>query len=133
MITEKLIAQLREHFPDRKVTFGAPPQPSAVFAAAHPEVGDLEIYDDGDEATIVFQIGGHHHFSPPASKSIDEMEREIVEDVVQFLTRLFANRIVIWWGPTRQSGWVFREKLADKSFKRPNAPLYVWSGPLIGE
>ncbi|MHC9539942.1 MAG: hypothetical protein AB9903_10520 [Vulcanimicrobiota bacterium] len=65
MIRDVLLPKLMDRFPGRGLRTGAPPGLIAVFPAAHPEVGDLTIYDDGEEATVC--IGtithGHHLFS----------------------------------------------------------------------
>jgi hypothetical protein len=47
VIAEKLIPRLKERFPDRPMKIGSPPEAIAVFAAAHPDVGDVQIFDDG--------------------------------------------------------------------------------------
>jgi hypothetical protein len=87
MITEKLIPRLQQHFPDRPVKFGVPPSPVAVFAAQHPEVGDVQIFDDGSELTLAAGHFTHGHFSDFDSQSPDEAEQKIVDDVISFLER----------------------------------------------
>ena len=64
MIRDVLGPALRERFASRTFTTDVPPNPIAVFSAAHSEVGDVSIWDDGDEATV--SIGGisHGHYNP---------------------------------------------------------------------
>jgi hypothetical protein len=96
MIADKLIARLRERFPDRAVTFDVPPAACAVFAAVHPEVGDVKIFDDGSEVTLIAGNFTHGHFSDFGADSVEEAEEMIVNNVVNFLERLFADQVVLW-------------------------------------
>jgi hypothetical protein len=130
VISEKLIPRLQERFPDRALRVGTSPGPVAVFAAAHPDVGDVLIFDDGDELTLVAGKFTHSHFSDFDSKSAEEAEENIVESVIDFLERLFADQVVMWRSHRGSGGWYDRESgqagLAE-------GPRYVWSGPLGGE
>jgi hypothetical protein len=127
MISEKLMPRLQERFPGRPLRFAAPPEPVAVFVAAHSEVGDIQIFDDGSEITLVAGHFTHGHFSDYDSKSADEAEERIVGDVVAFLERLFADRIVLWGSHRGSGGWYDRDRQPSPFV---NGPLYVWSGPL---
>jgi hypothetical protein len=51
-LSEQLIPKLLARFPDRCLRIYQGKQPFATFPASHPEVGDLQIHDDGDELTI---------------------------------------------------------------------------------
>jgi hypothetical protein len=63
-ISEKLIPRLQARFPDRGLRVHEGTQPAATFPAAHPDVGDLCIDDDGVELTIsVGQLTHGHFFS----------------------------------------------------------------------
>ena len=127
MIRDKLIPRLRERFPDRRVSFGEPPGPVAVFAAEHADVGDVEIFDDGGEVTLVTGRFTHGHFSDYVSGCVEEAEQRIVEDVVAFLEDLFADRIVLWGSHAGGGGWYGRDAQPQWPV---TGPLYVWSGPL---
>jgi hypothetical protein len=98
--------------------FGGTDGPLVVFPAAHPEVGDAEIHDNG--ADIIVSIGKftHEHFPT-------------CDDVIAFLDQLFADRIELF-GTGRRGGWRARGakprgKIAKFLFGRRT---YVWSGPL---
>jgi hypothetical protein len=130
MITEKLIPRLQERFADRPLKLGSPPGAIAVFAAAHPDVGDVQIFDDGSEVTLVAGHFTHGHFSDFDSKSPDEAEANIVDDVVAFLERLFTDQVVLWGSHRGSGGWYNRDR-AQSEFAK--GPRYVWSGPLTGE
>jgi len=63
MISAILIPMLEQRFPGRGVKSDARPGPCMTFPAAHPEVGDIQIYDDGDEITLLAGNFTHGHFS----------------------------------------------------------------------
>ncbi len=68
-----------------------------MFPAVHPAVGNLEIYDDGNELTLVAGNFTHGHFSNyDENLSVDQKESAIVDAVVSFLEDLFADRVVLW-------------------------------------
>jgi hypothetical protein len=106
--------------------------PVVVFAAAHPEVGDVEIYDDGDEVTVIIGKFTHEHFpSYDAALAPAEREERVAEHVVTFLEQLFADRVEIFGG-VRGGGWrprgaKPRGRISKFLFGRKT---YVWSGPL---
>ena len=52
MIRYLLLPVLETDFPNRGLRAGEPPDPIAAFPAAHTEVGDVNIYDDGNEAMV---------------------------------------------------------------------------------
>jgi hypothetical protein len=133
MITDKLIHRLRERFAGRAVVFGVPPAACATFAAAHPAVGDIQIFDDGSEVTLMAGRFTHDHFSDFDSKSAEEAENNIVDDVVAFLDRLFADQVVLWGSHRGRGGWYIRGAKEVREAVRSNGPLYVWSGPLREE
>jgi predicted HD phosphohydrolase len=109
---------------------GTSPEAIAVFAAAHADVGDILIFDDGCEITLVAGKFTHGHFSDFDSQSLDEAEEHIVEAVIEFLERLFADQVVLWGTHHGGGGWYLR-KLGDSAHAK--GPRFVWSGPLIDE
>src|SRR5262245_48711562 len=97
MISDVLIPKLQQRFSGRGLRVGSAPSPFAVFPAAHPEVGDVQIYDDGDELTLVAGNFTHGHFSNyEDALSAKQKAEQVSEDVVNFLEDLFADRIVLW-------------------------------------
>jgi len=133
MITEKLIPRLRERFPNQSVKFGLPPAPSVVFSALHPVVGDIQIFDDGTEARLVAGNFTHGHFSGFGSKSVEEREQNIIEEVIDFLEHLFADEVVMWGSQRSGGGWYIRGQSDDRTIVKSRGPLYVWSGPFAGD
>ena len=64
-IRDVLVPMLVEHFKDRGLTLGEPPDPIAVFPAAHPLVGEVRIADRGTSADVaVGDIAYDHFFNP---------------------------------------------------------------------
>jgi hypothetical protein len=127
-LSEKLIPQLRAHFPHRGLIVSDGKQPVAVFPAVHAEVGDIRICDDDWELTLY--IGKvHGHFSCYDNDlTPDGRAQTIVEDVLTFLGEVFAEQIEFWVEGDRMGGWHQRGKA--NPFGRSNIRRYVWSGPL---
>jgi len=134
VISDKLIQRVKERFPDSRAKFGAPPKPAVVFPAIHPDVGNIEIYDDGSELTLVAGHFTHGHFSDYDSKSEDAAEQRIVDDVIEFLGRLFDDQVVLWGSQKSGGGWYSRKGAHDTNpiveRMKEGKQLYVWSGPL---
>lgn len=102
-IKTSLLPLLRERFPgalfddtdpDLIVTFSGPP-----------EVGDLEIWDDGSEATVAIgklthtHINGYDSYPRDQNHSDEEVVKRVTQEVLQFLEDFFAERIVVWREP----------------------------------
>jgi len=132
MIREILVPVLRDRFHERGLKFGIPPDPIAIFPAAHVAVGDVSIWDDGDEATLGIGDITHHHFNPYDSTLTEEAAaRWITEEVVGFLEKLFADRVLLQKG--RTSNWGSMEWFAEDEPIPPirdGADAFLWSGPI---
>lgn len=127
MIRDILIPLLAERFPGHFTTAGPGVEPCVTFPAKHPRVGDVHIHDDGDEITLVAGRFTHGHFSNYEKLPLDEKERSIAEDVVDFLAELFADQVVLWGSHEGGGGW----RIVDRSVpERPKRRAeFVWSGP----
>ena len=129
MITSLLIPKLKQRFPGRGLRQEPPPAPCALFPAAHPEVGDILLYDDGDEVTVVAGNFTHSHIcNYEDDLTLEEKAEKIVEDVADFLEDMFADRIVLWGSHKGGGGWYFAED--PRGAPRKHDTEYVWSGPL---
>lgn len=92
-----LVPDLQAAFPDRGIHVSDPPDPVVTFAAVCPEVGDMQIYDDGDEATVCIEWITHHHVNPyDEDMSDNERYRWITDNVIEYLTVLFADQLFLW-------------------------------------
>ncbi|MBI3547093.1 MAG: hypothetical protein HY081_10985 [Gammaproteobacteria bacterium] len=126
-ILDVLIPALQERFPNRGMRIKQPGEADIVFPAAHPEFGDLIIYDEGEEITIM--VGNFTHFHVGHETKSDAAV-EITKHAIKYLDDLFADRIVLWNGllgfglghRPRDD----RDKAGSTFFRRK----FVWSGPL---
>jgi hypothetical protein len=107
---------------------GAPHEEAAVvFLAAHRDVGDIEIQDDGNELTVTVGKFTHTHFAN-YDEGISDSERaeRIVNDLVAFLEDVFADRVEFFG--SHRTGGGFRPRGAESG-----SDLYVWSGPIADD
>jgi hypothetical protein len=129
-IADVLIPTLRARFADKGLVVGSPPDPIAAFPARCAEVGDLRIYDDGEEVTLSIDKVAHTHVNPyDEAKSMNEVAQWVTDYVVEFLGDLFADRVLLWAvdGGKRMGGWQmgFGGEIPRGLPKEAN--LYVWS------
>ena len=127
MIRDFLLPLLTERFPGRFTTAEPGVEPCVTFPAKHPEVGDVQIHDDGDEITLVAGKFTHGHFSNYDEIPVEEKEKMIAENVADFLTKLFADQVVLWGSHEGGGGWRAIDHAALVSRNHRNE--YVWSGP----
>ena len=129
MIRSFLEPLLWERFPSLPFAFQKQNAPFVILDAPCPEIGRLEVWDDGDEVTVCLTKISHGHFGCyDEDATLEAKERSIALDVVDFLTALFADRVVLFRVVGGlASGW-YRLKEGQKLpapsiFKRQ----YVWS------
>ena len=127
-LSQKLKPRLLARFPERGLRLHVGREPVASFPAAHPEVGDLRIDDDGDELTISVGQLTHGHFAPiNYQRSEQEKEEELIERVLEFLDEVFHDRIEFWTAG-KCGGW--HPRGGDALAPGPNMRRFVWSGPV---
>jgi len=129
-IREVLLPALEAAFPASGVRIAAPPKPVAVFPAACSEVGDVQIYDDGDEATIVIENVTHHHTNPyDAGMTPGERAQWVTREVVGFLHALFDDRVFLWSRDQgrRGGGWRRPYEGVIPDDVPEDADMFVWS------
>ena len=61
MIRDHLIPAVKEAFPDKPFLFSSPPNPIIRLPSGCTGIGDLAIYDDGDNALVCFTEITHGH------------------------------------------------------------------------
>ena len=132
MISDIFIPILRERFPGRGLRTGASPDPIAVFPAMHPAVGDVSIWDDGEEAMVCVGEITHGHFNPyDSSLTPEEVANLVSEDVVAFLDDLFVDRVLLWKSPDGGAGgWRIMEQDHSTSLLDSHDLTFLWSGPV---
>jgi hypothetical protein len=130
MIHKQLVPALKKRYAGRDVRYGSLPDPIAVFPAAHPSVGDLTIWDDGEEVRVSIGEITHGHFDGYSAPSPDKAEDWIVENVLSFLEEMFADRYLLWKLRQGGSGGWARVDYAGESFRpKSGVDTFVRSGP----
>lgn len=127
MIRDFLIPLLTERFPGRFLVSEPGVEPCVTFPAKHPEVGDVQIHDEGGEITLIAGKFTHGHFSNYDQIAVVEKEKIIAKNVVEFLDKLFLDQVVLWGSHAGGGGWRFIGR--DVSEKPKHRKEYVWSGP----
>jgi hypothetical protein len=81
----------------RKFKYTNGPPPAAVIPAQHGAVGDLTIYDDGDELTIDIGHKHHTHVSCYSYDRFPETERlcMVANDAAEFVNDIMCDRVCI--------------------------------------
>lgn len=133
MLTDTLIPQIKAKFSGKPFVIGSPPGPAVTFPAAHPDVGDLAIYDDGDEITVYLGKFTHVHFDHNDDEPSEaERSAKIVEKLIAFLDDVFADRIEFFGSHTGGGGYRVRGSRQRGVISRFffGAKTYVWSGPV---
>jgi hypothetical protein len=132
MIRDVLLPMLEQRFPERGLRRGLPPEPIAVFPAIHEAVGDVSIWDDGEEATVGVGTITHGHFNPyDSSLTAEQVAIQVSEDVVGFLEDLFADKVLLWKSPDNASGgWRILGDDGRSSLMDSNDITFLWSGPV---
>jgi len=130
-ITDATIAALRTAFPDRSISVGTSPAPIAVFVPAHPEVGSVQIWEDGNDLIVEIENVTHGHFACYDEVSEPEKQARTIARVVAFLRELFADRIVLWraFGGTT-GGWESFEPSSNPPRSSRFREVFLWSGPV---
>ncbi len=135
MITDVLTPELERRFAGTGVHLREKPGIVAVFPAAHPDVGNVTISDDGDEATIFIEHITHLHINP-YDNTLPEAERDrlIAEDVIGFMEDLLADRVLLWVSKTSRSGGCrnIHDGIKPEYIEARNR-YFLWSGPLKTE
>lgn len=106
---------------------GHTPDPCITFPAKHSQVGDIQIFDDGDEITLVAGHFTHGHFSNYEDIADIEKAKKISEDVADFLNKVFSDQVVFWGSHKHGGGW--RTLDSVNTYQRKHPEEYVWSGP----
>ena len=121
-----LVPMLRSRFPHLGLPVSAGERPKITIPASHADVGDIVLQDDGDEITAFVGHFTHSHFSNYDAIPTPKKEQTIAEEVVCFLERLFADRVVMWGSHSGGGGW---RSIDDSDAPAEYPHEYVWSGP----
>jgi hypothetical protein len=131
MIRDLLTPALIANFQNRGFRSVDDARTIGIFPAAHCDVGNLTIWDDKHEATIGIGDITHGHFNPYDNTLTDEqVAQHVTEDVIEFLTALFADRVLLWKSLDNRSGGWRRLDYETQSRLDTTALTYLWSGPV---
>jgi hypothetical protein len=132
MIRECLVQAFQTDLADHPGRYEAEGNLVATFPAAHPEVGDVRVWDDGDEATVGIGDITHFHVNPyDSALSQTELEGWVAGEVVRFLHLLFEDRVLLWKGTKGGSGGSKELDSPPTSVPvDPEKQWFLWSGPI---
>jgi hypothetical protein len=131
MIRDFLIPAVKEAFPGKPFVFASPPDPVIKLPSGLKEIGDLAIYDDGEEATVCITEITHHHFNPyDASLSQAQVDQAVTEYVIDFLRDLFSDHVLLYRTPNRgMGGWSIFNGVPNDDALVDGREYFLWSGP----
>ena len=132
-LRDALIPRLTAAFPDVRFNTGGKGEALAIVPAKHPEVGDVLMYDDGDELTLRIGEITHRHFGNyDEHRSPEERAARIATNLVNLLRDFLLDRIEIFANGIFVGGFRVRSNrrrgLLSKLFF--GRKTYLWSGPL---
>ena len=127
MISDILFPEIEKRFPSLGYRKEDEDGPMFVIPPKFEDYGTTYIQEDGDEITIYLGRFTHGHFSNYDNTLSDvEKEKEITEDVIDFLEDLFSDRVVAWGKNTGIGGW---KRLSGGTLKKSRfTKYYTWSG-----
>lgn len=95
MLATHITEALHSAFPEVAFVLSCPPGPVATLDGPCAELSPLQIFDDGDEATIYLGTITHGHLGCyDEGISEDKRHKQIADDVIDFVRDLF--QIVSW-------------------------------------
>lgn len=131
MIRDRLIPGIQKAFRGWEMTINPVENPIVRFPAVQKEVGDVLVYDDGDEATVCVESITHGHFNP-YDETITQEQRDtiVTEGVISFLQALFTDRVLLHTTPDHRMGGWTRLDLHDGPVElSADQRYYLWSKP----
>ncbi len=91
MICDRLIPAIKEAFPDKPFVFASPPDPVIRLPSGFAEIGELAIYDDGEEARVCITAITHNHFPYEENLTSDILDQKVTEEIIAFLRAPFGD------------------------------------------
>ena len=115
-------------------SFSSGENPLVVFAPAHPEVGELRVFEAGKEGRIeVGNLTHGHFYSFGSYDTRAEETQELAENLFDFICELFADEYVLWRAKNGGSGgwfYVDESEPVDLPVAADKADWFFWSGPI---
>jgi hypothetical protein len=130
MISELLKNELNARLPEIHAHFNAS-DGSIVLPGSSDAVGDISIIAGSKELTVCIGNITHCHFENYLP-DISEPERSnaIVDDVIEFLDSLLADRVLIWRSGQGGGLRVLDEGETPDVRSDAGTQFYLWSGPI---
>lgn len=130
MILKHLIPKLEAAFPRQFSVAGD----VVTFPEKHPAVGCVEVHNDAEELTVYAGNFTHVHFSSfDSALSAEQAAERIAENSLAFLSKLFADEIVLWGSLRGRGGCYERATGPNSLFSFMRGQEYVWSGPISAQ
>ena len=132
MIRDHLVPAVKEVFPNLAFKISPTSNPIISLSSSSAEIGDLHIYDDGDQATVIITGIAHGDFGVyDENLNTEEKEQIITEDVISFLVTLFSDRVVLYRTSSKgMGGWTLIEQGVKDIEFIAGREYFVWSGPI---
>jgi hypothetical protein len=132
MIRDYLTSAIKKSFPSFPFSFSQSSNLVATLHSAFLGIGRLEVYDDGNEATVsISEITHGHFYSDDAILSEEQRQQQIAEDVIAFLRALFADQVLLFRTPSRGTGgWLRLDLSPEPPIFTSGREYFLWSGPL---
>ena len=129
ILLDKLISEVTQHFPDLSFRVDSKKR-QITIPSGNKDIGDLLVYDDTDELTVY--VGSFTHWHASASEGdTKNHDTETVELVIEFLSDLIQDQIVMWGNGESLGGFYNINKdeaEQDTPLKAEVVKKYVWSG-----
>jgi hypothetical protein len=140
MLIAHLGKRLLEAFPTALISINDDSQVISIHSPCS-EVGSIEIQDD--ESELIVFVGRFTHWHVGChEENYNELEREeyIASTVIEFLSDLFSDKIVMWGSHSAGGGFYNRDEAPRKSKKSwfgfgkkyNDKCEWVWSGKIGG-
>ena len=92
MIRDLIVPAVQEAFPHKLFVVSSPPEPVLKLGSGCTDIGDLAIYDDGQEATVSITEITHGHFHPnDESLTQDQIDANVRRTLFVSSTRSFPT------------------------------------------
>lgn len=134
MLAQFLVPMLAEKF--GRAAFSTGENPLVIFPPAHPAVGELRVFEDGNEGRInIGQLTHGHFYTWEQHATREAAMQELAENLFEFICELFAGNYILWHAKNGGSGGWFcydaNEPIEFPIYKNVDkADWFFWSGPI---